>query len=233
MNALEEFRAMIEEHCPHSNPSWREGQMKFAPTIDAIADRIEAEYIELPKDADGVPCRLGDHVKSDETCGNIKEMLLFERGGKRWEIYLTTLDDSVSADSLHHAEPPKKLTKEDIDAMAASTKFEKVFGCGMSCDECPAKINGKTPKEYYGTDYCCQSVTQHILRLERERVAGEQAVKALNTSHENTCKMKKARWDDGQCTWGVICSACGEKHEHSFEYSFNFCPTCGAKVVEL
>ena len=126
--------------------------MTFAPTMDAIADRIEAEYMPYPLDADGLPCKIGDHVKSDETCGNIKEMLLFERGGKRWEIYLTTLDD----------------------AMAASTKFEKVFGCGMSCDECPAKINGKTPKEYYGTDYCCQSVTQHILRLERERVAGEQ-----------------------------------------------------------
>jgi hypothetical protein len=49
---------------------------------------------------------------------------------------------------------------------------------------------------------------------------------------QRTCQMKKARWDDGQCTWGVICSACGEKHEHSFEYSFNFCPKCGAKVVD-
>lgn len=60
MNALEEFRAMIEEHWPHSNLSWREGEMKFAPTIDAIADRIEAEYMPYPLDADGVPCRIGD-----------------------------------------------------------------------------------------------------------------------------------------------------------------------------
>jgi len=60
----------------------------------------------------------------------------------------------------------------------------------------------------------------------------EDATEAWNTRAELTCQMKKARWDDGQCTWGVICSACGEKHEHEFEYSFNFCPTCGAKVVE-
>lgn len=60
----------------------------------------------------------------------------------------------------------------------------------------------------------------------------KQAEKAWNTRVERTCKMKKARWDDGQCTWGVICSACCKKHEHSFEYSFNFCPTCGAKVVD-
>lgn len=62
MAALEEFRAMIEEHWPHSNPSWRDGQMKFAPTIDAIADRIEEEYMELPKDADGKVIHVGDMV---------------------------------------------------------------------------------------------------------------------------------------------------------------------------
>ena len=60
----------------------------------------------------------------------------------------------------------------------------------------------------------------------------KEAAEIWNKRVERTCKMKKARWDDGQCTWGVICSACGEKHEHEFEYSFNFCPTCGAKVVE-
>ena len=113
MNALEEFRAMIEEHWPHSNLSWREGEMKFAPTIDAIADRIEAEYMELPKDADGVPCKRGDHVRFGETEGDIKEMLLFERG---WELYLTSLDDSVSADSVHHVKPdtPESIAS-DID----------------------------------------------------------------------------------------------------------------------
>lgn len=47
MTALEELRAMIEEHWPHSNPSWREGQMKFAPTIYAIADRMRALGIEV------------------------------------------------------------------------------------------------------------------------------------------------------------------------------------------
>jgi len=57
------------------------------------------------------------------------------------------------------------------------------------------------------------------------------ATEAWNARYERTCQMKKARWDDGQCTWGVICSACGNKHEHEFESSFNFCPTCGAKVV--
>jgi len=85
----------------------------FEAIIHNIADRIEAEYMELPKDADGVPCKRGDHVRFGETEGDIKEMLLFERG---WELYLTSLDDSVSADSVHHVKPDTPASiASDID----------------------------------------------------------------------------------------------------------------------
>lgn len=46
-----------------------------------------------------------------------------------------------------------------------------------------------------------------------------------------TCRMRDTRWDDGQCTWGCICSECGAKHEHESGRWFNFCPNCGARVV--
>lgn len=179
MNALEEFREMIEEHWPHSNPSWREGEMQFAPMIDAIADRIEAEYTPYPLDADGVPCKIGDRVKSGETYGDIEEMLLFERGRERWEIYLTALDDSpgsltrrvVPADSLHHVEQPK-LTKEDIDAKAKVGWAIDYWGCrGTPCGGCPSRIEGKVPREYYGVRSCEAAMVPDILRLERERIA--------------------------------------------------------------
>lgn len=49
---------------------------------------------------------------------------------------------------------------------------------------------------------------------------------------ERTCTLKKARWDDGSCTWGVICSVCGHKHEHQLEGVWNYCPACGARMVE-
>ena len=54
----------------------------------AIADRIDAEMVELPKDADGVPIRVGDTVWG---CGSGEEMLvnsmaLDRRLGKKWEI---------------------------------------------------------------------------------------------------------------------------------------------------
>lgn len=48
---------------------------------------------------------------------------------------------------------------------------------------------------------------------------------------ERTCHMRDAGWDDGQCTWGCICSECGAKHEHTRGGWMNFCPNCGAKVV--
>ena len=48
---------------------------------------------------------------------------------------------------------------------------------------------------------------------------------------ERTCRMHDANWDDGQCTWGCICSKCGAKHEHKRSGWMNFCPNCGARVV--
>lgn len=50
-------------------------------------------------------------------------------------------------------------------------------------------------------------------------------------ARERTCRMHDASWDDGQCTWGCICSECGAKHEHERSGWMNFCPFCGAKVV--
>lgn len=49
---------------------------------------------------------------------------------------------------------------------------------------------------------------------------------------ERTCHMRDASWDDGQCTWGCICSECGAKHEHERGGWMNFCPNCGARVIQ-
>lgn len=49
---------------------------------------------------------------------------------------------------------------------------------------------------------------------------------------ERTCRMRDASWDDGQRTWGCICSECGAKHEHKRSQWMNFCSNCGAKVVD-
>lgn len=47
-----------------------------------------------------------------------------------------------------------------------------------------------------------------------------------------TCQLKRASWDDGTCTWGCICSACDAHLEHETGIGYNYCPICGAKVVD-
>ena len=53
---------------------------------------------------------------------------------------------------------------------------------------------------------------------------------ALAEQRSGTCELREASWDDGTCTWGVICSACGEKHEHTHGCGWNFAPCCGRRV---
>lgn len=38
-----------------------------------------------------------------------------------------------------------------------------------------------------------------------------------------------AHWDDGQCTWGCICEACGAHFEHEHSSGMNYCRKCGAE----
>lgn len=223
MNALEELRNLIPPYVSGDDIGGPEDLILC--DVKRIADRIEAECMPYPLDAYGVPCKIGDHVKSDETYGDIKEMLLFERGGKRWEIYLTTLDDSVSADSLHHVEQPK-LTKEEIDAKA-KTSCQKYWNCeGDGCNECPAKIQGKNPNVYYEVPYCSQAQILDILRLERERVG-------------TTCHIiVKPSDSDYDSETHFVCSECGayipvyERDGNTIIDHAAFCPNCGAKVAD-
>lgn len=54
----------------------------------------------------------------------------------------------------------------------------------------------------------------------------------LMPAPERTCHLEGTYWDDGQCTWGCQCSSCGERFEHTRGLTWNYCPHCGAKVVE-
>ena len=64
------------------------------------------------------------------------------------------------------------------------------------------------------------------------RAVAVQYLADLIEPEERTCRMHDANWDDGQCTWGCICSKCGAKHEHERSGWMNFCPNCGAKVIQ-
>lgn len=71
-----------------------------------------------------------------------------------------------------------------------------------------------------------------VLQVKRYGLTPEKAIAATLGQDERTCQLKRASWDDGTCTWGCICSACDAHLEHETGIGYNFCPNCGAKVVD-
>ena len=67
----------------------------------------------------------------------------------------------------------------------------------------------------------CNSVTD---------LTPEQAIAA--TLGTGTCKLTRASWDDGTCTWGCICSACDAHLEHETGIGYNYCPICGRRIEQ-
>lgn len=47
---------------------------------------------------------------------------------------------------------------------------------------------------------------------------------------ERTCQMIECSWDNGSCTWGCKCSACGDKFEHTHGSTWAYCPNCGSRI---
>lgn len=77
----------------------------------------------------------------------------------------------------------------------------------------------------FGMDICARSE-------EKIRNGLRHLAAFIDPEPELTCEFKKVSWDDGQCTWGCKCSACGHRFEHETGITWNFCPHCGAKVVD-
>lgn len=65
MNALDELRQYIDNR---GEQLIALGNGQYAPDValPGILDRIEREFMELPKDADGVPCAWGDDVLHED-----------------------------------------------------------------------------------------------------------------------------------------------------------------------
>lgn len=52
-------------------------------------------------------------------------------------------------------------------------------------------------------------------------------------AERGTCHMEYTVWDDGTCVWGCICSGCGKKFEYETGEGWDYCPKCGARIVEV
>lgn len=60
----------------------------------------------------------------------------------------------------------------------------------------------------------------------------EVAFRMLADLIDPTCRMTDSEWDNGERTWGCICSACDAHIEHTHSFSLDYCPHCGARVTE-
>ena len=145
-----------------------------------LADRIEAEYMPYPLDADGVPVKPGDSMESGGA-KFVTETFVWRQPKKGIASFgcghCLIGDGGYKADHCHLVEQPK-LTKEEIDAEAKSSSVYSYWGCSTAtnCDQCPSLINGEVPRKHYDVADCRQAQILDILRKERERVAGEQEV---------------------------------------------------------
>lgn len=118
--------------------------------------------------ADGKPIVAGETVYpiSGDWIGDPLEVAGIDRNGsvrvslsngKGWTNYL--------ADFLTHTPPD---TQERIDEDARKSTFE-YWGCGdAGCEYCPAKIEGKIPRDRLDTRNCEKAMLLDLLRRQRE-----------------------------------------------------------------
>lgn len=115
--------------------------------------------------------------------------------------------------------------------------------CGNTHLETTANVNESNNLGRCGAVWCecglhmsARSLEEAMARWNaRAAVADEQLAMAVHDGRAwqavRECKLEECGWDNGQCTWGCRCTACGDKFEHTSGITWNFCPNCGAKVV--
>ena len=125
--------------------------------LHAIADRIEREYIPLPRFEDGETVKVGDLVMLDnEKTRRVEDIKV--------KVYLE--GSYVTFDSV--LKRPEQDTLERIEDDARKM-FNDYWGCSdAECCCCPAMVNGKNPYERYGTGSCSNAQKLDLLRRQRE-----------------------------------------------------------------
>lgn len=158
--------------------------MGFGDMLYELRKAMEGGESEAPKqpkvlDADGVEIKPGDELyRSDkipslvgtlagvvksvhaDNCPNPlegnKPWVRYEEGG--WDL----------ADDLTHQKPE---TLQDV-IEDTDKSFNEYWGCtDKLCSECPAKINGKTPDDYYKTDGNCHFAMHKDTKRRLEAIA--------------------------------------------------------------
>lgn len=122
----------------------------------AIADRIEREYMPLPRFEDGEPVKVGDMILwNDREAKRVKDIKVEVQLERSCGTYSSVLKRCVDT-----------LERIDTDAMKM---FNDYWGCDYAeCICCPSMVDGKKPYERYGTDSCAKAQKLDLLRRQRE-----------------------------------------------------------------
>ena len=122
----------------------------------AIADRIEQEYMPLPRFEDGEPVKVGDIV------------LWNDGGSKRVEdikveVYLEGSCGTCNSVLKRHVDTLERIEED------AMKMYNDYWGCRYAeCSCCPAVVDGKRPWERYETVDCIRAQKLDLLRRQRE-----------------------------------------------------------------
>lgn len=139
-------------------------------SASAIEDRVKRPAPEV-LGADGKPIKVGDAMWSLSGAGPLTVTSLHtddptpDGGDSPW----ADLDDDglyswIYAGSLTHTQPD---TQERIDA-DKKKENSKYWGCCFYCNNCPAEIDGKKPRERYGLLNCSIAQGMDIARRQYE-----------------------------------------------------------------
>ena len=152
-NLVEQLREMVEKS---REESWYLSPGGKRELFTAIADRIEREYMPLPRFEDGEPVKVGDLV------------LWNDRGSKRVEdikVKVFLEGSCGTCNSVLKRSELDTLERIEKDAMKV---FSNYWGCGEAeCRCCPSMVDGKKPYERYATEGC--GAAQRIDLLQRQR----------------------------------------------------------------
>ena len=114
------------------NESITDGLRFMSEDLVSVADRIDAEMVELPRDADGKPIHLGDTVYNHT--GREREVTsLLRLQGKDCPMWMVSVgvDGYVSPRGLTHERPDSlERIADDLDAWCDRTDVD-----GNACGE--------------------------------------------------------------------------------------------------
>lgn len=133
----------------------------------AIEPRIMPPGMTWPRFEDGEPVEFGDIIDRNEYCEADANFVVLSLDGSCYGL-LSDYDGELH-EAGERIKRPETLQDviEDIDKC-----FNEYWGCtGYGCDECPAKISGETPDDYYKTNGNCHIAMHKDIKRRLEAVA--------------------------------------------------------------